>query len=154
MNFKQKFIMFIATGFYTGKTGFAPGTFGTIAAIPFALLFLVIPAYLHAVYITVLILAAIYFADNAEKIINKKDPGCIVIDEIAGYVVALSIVPVNIQTLTAGFFIFRFFDIIKLPPVKYFENNFSGGAGIVLDDIMAGLLTALTLKIIYLSGIF
>ena len=142
--------MFIATGFFSGKIPFAPGTFGTLAAIPFALFFLIIPASFYGVYIVGLILAAIYFADKAEKIIGKKDPGCIVIDEIAGYVVALSIVPVNIYTLAAGFFIFRFFDIIKSAPVRYFENNFSGGAGIVLDDIMAGILTAAVLKIIYL----
>jgi phosphatidylglycerophosphatase A len=146
--------MFIATGFFSGKIPFAPGTFGTLAAIPFALVFLIIPASFYGVYIVGLILAAIYFADKAEKIIGKKDPGCIVIDEIAGFVVALSIVPVNIYTLAAGFFIFRFFDIIKSAPVRYFENNFSGGAGIVLDDIMAGILTAAVLKIIYLSGIF
>ncbi len=146
--------MFIATGFFSGKIPFAPGTFGTLAAIPFALVFLIIPASFYGVYIVGLILAAIYFADKAEKIIGKKDPGCIVIDEIAGYVVALSIVPVNIYTLAAGFFIFRFFDIIKSAPVKYFEDNFSGGAGIVLDDIMAGILTAAVLKIIYLSCIF
>jgi phosphatidylglycerophosphatase A len=153
MIFKQKLIMFIATGFFSGKIPFAPGTFGTLAAIPFALVFLIIPASFYGVYIVSLILAAIYFADKAEKIIGKKDPGCIVIDEIAGFVVALSIVPVNIYTLAAGFFIFRFFDIIKSAPVRYFENNFSGGAGIVLDDIMAGILTAAVLKIIYLSGI-
>lgn len=146
--------MFIATGFFSGKIPFAPGTFGTLAAIPFALVLLIIPASFYGVYIVGLILTAIYFADKAERIIGKKDPGCIVIDEIAGYVVALSIVPVNIYTLTAGFFIFRFFDIIKSAPVKYFEDNFSGGAGIVLDDIMAGILTAVVLKIIYLSGIF
>ena len=154
MIFKQKLIMFIATGFFSGKIPFAPGTFGTLAAIPFALVFLIIPASFYGVYIVGLILGAIYFADKAERIIGKKDPGCIVIDEIAGYVVALSIVPVNIYTLAAGFFIFRFFDIIKSAPVKYFEDNFSGGAGIVLDDIMAGILTAAVLKIIYLSGIF
>jgi len=146
--------MFIATGFFSGKIPFAPGTFGTFAAIPFALVLLIIPASFYGVYIVSLILAAIYFADKAERIIGRKDPGCIVIDEIAGYVVALSIVPVNIYTLAAGFFIFRFFDIIKSAPVKYFEDNFSGGAGIVLDDIMAGILTAVVLKIIYLSGIF
>ncbi len=146
--------MFIATGFFSGKIPFAPGTFGTLAAIPFALVLLIIPASFYGIYIVGLILAAIYFADKAEKIIGKKDPGCIVIDEIAGFVVALSIVPVNIYTLAAGFFIFRFFDVIKSAPVRYFENNFSGGAGIVLDDIMAGILTAAVLKIIYLSGIF
>ena len=150
----QKLIMFIATGFFSGKIPFAPGTFGTLAAIPFALVFLIIPASFYGVYIVGLTLAAIYIADKAEKIIGKKDPGCIVIDEIAGFVVALSIVPVNIYTLAVGFFIFRFFDVMKCAPVKYFEDNFSGGAGIVLDDIMAGILTAAVLKIIYLSGIF
>jgi phosphatidylglycerophosphatase A len=154
MIFKQKLIIFIATGFFSGKIPFAPGTFGTIAAIPFALVFLIIPASFHVFYVTGLILTAIYFADRAEKIFNKKDPGSIVIDEIAGYVVALSIVPVTVYTLTAGFFLFRFFDILKCAPVRYFENNFSGGAAIVLDDIMAGILTAIILKIIYLSGIF
>lgn len=146
--------MFIATGFFSGKIPFAPGTFGTLAAIPFALVLLIIPASFYGVYIVGLILTAIYFADKAEKIIGKKDPGCIVIDEIAGYVVTLSMVPVNIYTLVAGFFIFRFFDIVKCAPVRYFENNFSGGAGVVLDDIMAGIFSAIVLKTLYLSGIF
>jgi len=146
--------MFFATGFFSGKSPFAPGTFGTIAAIPFALVLLIIPVFYHGFYITGLILAAIYLADQAEKILKKKDPGSIVIDEIAGYVVTLSLVPLTFQTMIAGFFIFRFFDIVKLVPVRYFEENFSGGAGVVLDDIMAGLLSAVVLKILYLSGIF
>ncbi len=146
--------MFFATGCYSGKIPFAPGTFGTIAAIPFVLVFLIIPSSFYGVYIAGLILAAIYFSDQAEKILGEKDPGCIVIDEIAGFVVTMSLVSVNIYTLAAGFFIFRFFDIVKLGPVKYFENNFPGGAGVVLDDIMAGVLSAIVLKILYLSGIF
>ncbi|MCK5162151.1 MAG: phosphatidylglycerophosphatase A [Desulfobacula sp.] len=154
MTLKHKFIMFIATGCYSGQIPFAPGTFGTIAAIPFALVFLIIPSSFYGIYIAGLILAAIYFADQAEKILDKKDPGCIVIDEIAGYVVTMSIVPVNIYTIGAGFFIFRFFDIVKFGPVKYFEENFSGGAGVVLDDIMAGIFSAVVLRILYLSGIF
>ncbi|WP_457552054.1 phosphatidylglycerophosphatase A family protein [Desulfobacula sp.] len=154
MTFNPKFILFIATGFYSGKSPFAPGTFGTLAAIPFALVFLIIPPWFYGIYITGLILIAIYFSDQAEKILGEKDPGCIVIDEIAGYVVTMSIVPVNIYTLIIGFFIFRFFDIVKLGPVKYFERNFSGGAGVVLDDIMAGVLSAAVLKILYLSEIF
>ncbi|MBC2703973.1 MAG: phosphatidylglycerophosphatase A [Desulfobacula sp.] len=154
MTLNQKVIMFFATGCYSGKIPFAPGTFGTIAAIPFVLVFLIIPSSFYGVYIAGLILAAIYFSDQAEKILGEKDPGCIVIDEIAGFVVTMSLVSVNIYTLVAGFFIFRFFDIVKLGPVKYFENNFPGGAGVVLDDIMAGVLSAIVLKILYLSGIF
>ena len=84
---------------------------------------------------------------------GKKDPGCIVIDEIAGYVVALSIVPVNGVTIVAGFIIFRFFDIVKIGPARYFEKNFSGGAGVVLDDVMAGIMTAVALRGLYLAGI-
>ena len=154
MTLNQKIILFVATGGYSGKIPFAPGTFGTIAAIPFALVFLIIPAQFHGIYIVSLILSAVYFAEKAEKILEEKDPGCIVIDEIAGYVVALSLVPVQLFTILAGFVIFRFFDIVKSAPVRYFEKNFSGGAGIVLDDIMAGLLSAVVLKILYLSGIF
>ncbi|NOX35311.1 MAG: phosphatidylglycerophosphatase A [Deltaproteobacteria bacterium] len=153
MTLNSKLIVFFSTGFFVGKIPFAPGTFGTIAAIPFALVFLIIPQAFYGFYIVILTLAAIYSADETEKILKKQDPGCIVIDEIAGYVVALSLVPVNIYTLAAGFFIFRFFDIAKFGPVKYFEDNFSGGAGVVLDDIMAGVLSAIVLRILYLSGI-
>jgi phosphatidylglycerophosphatase A len=154
MTLNHKFILFVATGFYSGKIPFAPGTFGTLAAIPFGLAFLIIPPSFHGFYMVSLILVAIYIADAAEKILGEKDPGCIVIDEIAGYVVTLSMVPIQISTLAAGFFIFRFFDIVKPGPVKYFENNFTGGAGVVLDDIMAGILSAVLLRILYVSGVF
>ncbi|WP_092234894.1 phosphatidylglycerophosphatase A family protein [Desulfobacula phenolica] len=156
MTLNNKIIMFFATGFFTGKSPFAPGTFGTLAAVPFALVFLIISPSFYGFYIVSVILGAIYVADQAEKILGKKDPGCIVIDEIAGYVVTLSMVPshISVSTLAAGFFIFRFFDIVKFGPVKYFENNFSGGAGVVLDDIMAGVFSAIVLRILYLSGIF
>lgn len=154
MTFNNKIIIFFATGFFSGKIPFAPGTFGTLAAVPFALVFLIIPPLFYGIYMVGLILSAVYIADQAEKILGKKDPGCIVVDEIAGYVVTLSMVPVHISTLVAGFFIFRFFDIVKLGPVKYFENNFAGGAGVVLDDIMAGVFSAAVLRILYLSGIF
>ena len=154
MTLYEKCIIFLATGFFSGRIPFAPGTFGTIAAIPFAWVLWMIPLPFHGIYLVGLILAAIYVSDRAEKILGKKDPGCIVIDEIAGYVVALSWTPVQVSTLAAGFFIFRFFDIVKPGPVRYFEKNFSGGAGVVLDDIMAGLLSAAVLKILYLSGVF
>ncbi len=145
-------ILFLATGFFSGKIPVAPGTFGTIAAVPFALLYRVIPMSFHGIYAVSFVLVAIYLADKAANILREKDPGCIVIDETAGYVVALSLVPVQASTLVAGFFIFRFFDIVKPGPVRYFEKNFAGGAGIVLDDVMAGVFTAFVLKLIYLSG--
>ncbi len=147
-------ILFLATGFFSGKAPFAPGTFGTLAAIPFALFYLALPLEFHLIYGVGSILGAVFLADKAATILGEEDPGCIVIDEMAGYVVALSLVPVQVSTLVAGFFMFRFFDIVKPGPVRYFEQHFSGGAGIVLDDVMAGVFTAFGLKIIYLSGLF
>lgn len=93
-------------------------------------------------------------ADQIEKKMKQKDPECIVIDEMAGYLVAMSVVPIKLVTLVSGFFIFRFFDVIKVPPARYFEKEFSGGAGVVLDDIMAGIFSALVLRAMYLSGLF
>ncbi len=150
MTLYQHIIIFLATGGYAGKSPVAPGTVGTLSAVPFALVFLIIPPPVYGVYVLAVILGAIYIADQAEQILGQKDPGCIVIDEVAGYIVAMSIVPVQISTLVAGFFIFRFFDIVKYGPVRYFEKTFPGGAGVVLDDVMAGILTAATLRILYL----
>jgi len=83
-------------------------------------------------------------------LIGEKDPGAVVIDEMAGFCVTMTLVPVTMITLVTGFIAFRCFDILKPFPIRWFEKTFSGGAGIVLDDIMAGLLAALLLKAIYL----
>lgn len=154
MTLNQNMILFCATGCYSGKLPIAPGTFGTLAAIPLALVFLLIPPPFYALYVVGFLLVAIYVADRAEQIMGKKDPGCIVIDEMAGFLVTVSIVPIQLNTIIAGFIIFRFFDILKTRPVRYFEKQFSGGAGIVLDDVMAGVLSAVILRLLYLSGIF
>ena len=104
-------------------------------------------------FLVCFVLAAVYVADQAEKILGRKDPGVIVIDEMAGYWVTMCLVPVTFVTLVAGFAAFRCFDIFKIPPVRYFEKKFSGGAGVVLDDIMAGVLAALTVKCLYILGV-
>ena len=150
----KKMTMFLATGFYSGNSPVIPGTVGTVAAIPFVLAFNIIPLSFHALYCVGFILIAIVIADKAEALIGEKDPGCIVIDEIAGFVISFSLVPVGIYSLIAGFLLFRFFDIVKPGPVRYFERHFSAGPAIVLDDIMAGFFTAVLLKIMDLSGLF
>lgn len=149
MNLKEKIILFIATGGGLGNLPSAPGTFGTLAGIPFV----VGIAFINqkfAVFSTVLLIVfSAWIADEAEIILGKKDPGCIVIDEIAGYVVAMAGLSVSLYSLAAGFLIFRFFDIIKPSPVRNFERRFKGGAGVVLDDIIAGLLSFIVLRVIF-----
>ncbi len=149
MTLKQRIILFLATGGYLGNIPFMPGTFGTLAAIPFILVFSQVPHRLLHFSLIILILAAIWIADEAENILKQKDPGCIVIDEVAGYSVAMAALPITWQSLTAGFMLFRFFDILKPFPVNYFERNYSGGAGVVLDDVVAGLMAALVLQIVF-----
>lgn len=149
LNLRQQMILFFATGGHLGKIPFMPGTFGTLAALPFIILFGTVPHQLLHFPLILLILVAVWIADEAEKMLNAKDPGCIVIDEVAGYTVTMAALPLTWQTLTAGFLLFRIFDIIKPFPVRYFERHFSGGAGVVLDDVAAGLMAALVLQIVF-----
>ncbi len=149
MDLKEKIILFFATGGGLGRSPVVPGTFGTLAGIPFAI-GLAFANESFTVFITVLLIAfAVWISDEAELILGEKDPGMIVIDEVAGYVVAMAGIPVSFYSLAAGFFIFRFFDILKPSPVRNFERRFKGGAGVVLDDVIAGLFSFIVLKIIF-----
>ncbi len=154
MTFKDKVIIFVATGAGLGKIPFAPGTFGTLLGILFVLVFKIINPMYETIYVVALIIFAIWIADKAEKILKQKDPGCIVIDEIAGYVVAMVGISLSIYTMVTGFILFRFFDILKPFPVKYFEKNFKAGPGIVLDDLVAGILSSISLRILIKFNIF
>ena len=146
MNFKQKSVIFIATGCYIGNITFAPGTFGTVLGLLLCF-FLSKIDYSMAVLLTLIfILCAIWIANEAEKILKTKDPGCIVIDEIAGIILTLSGLPFNITSVTAGFLVFRALDIWKPYPIRLLENKFAGGIGIVLDDVAAGILSNLILR--------
>jgi phosphatidylglycerophosphatase A len=151
---KNQLILAAATGFGLGYSPVAPGTVGTLAALPLIWICQGIPVALHAFLLVCFILGAVFVADQAEQLLGQKDPGAIVIDEIAGYGVTMCLVPVTAVTLVTGFVAFRCFDVFKIPPVRYFERQFSGGAGVVLDDIMAGVLAALTVKCLYILGVY
>ncbi|MEK6193058.1 MAG: phosphatidylglycerophosphatase A [Deltaproteobacteria bacterium] len=153
MKFGQQTVLFFSTGFYSGYIPFAPGTFGTLTALPLCYLLSICSSGGGAVIIIAFILLAIWLADSSEKLINKKDPGCIVIDEIAGMLVTLAGLPFNFFTVVMGFFLFRLLDIFKPFPIRYLERKIPGGAGIVVDDIVAGIIANITLRIIvYLIG--
>lgn len=149
---KTRLILVAATGCGLGLSPKAPGTFGTLAALPLIWGAAFLPPATGMFLLICFILAAVFVADQAEKILDQKDPGAIVIDEMAGYWVTMCLVPVTWVTLGIGFVAFRCFDIFKCPPVRYFEKKFTGGAGVVLDDIMAGVLAALAVKCLYLMG--
>ncbi|MGW8324742.1 MAG: phosphatidylglycerophosphatase A family protein, partial [Desulfobacterales bacterium] len=140
-------VMFLATGCYIGNISFAPGTFGSVLGLLLCFFLSKIDFSIAVLLTLIFILSAIWIAGEAEKILGEEDPGCIVIDEIAGIILTLSGLPFNITSMTVGFLIFRALDIWKPYPIRLLENKFSGGIGIVLDDVVAGILSNVILRV-------
>jgi phosphatidylglycerophosphatase A len=145
-NIKKQTIVFIATGGWIGFSPIAPGTFGSLAALPLCLLITVMPTRVAVVFIMVLICLSVWIAKRAEIIVGQKDPKEIVIDEICGMIVTLFGVPFAPVSMIMGFALFRLFDILKPFPIRWVEKTFSGGWGIVLDDIIAGVIANALLR--------
>jgi len=146
MSLRDQTVVSLATGFYTGNIPWAPGTFGTLPGLLLCFFLARLPLPASLLLIVVLIGLAVWIAGEAEKILGKKDPGAIVIDEIAGMAVTLAAIPFTLQTAVAGFLLFRFFDIIKPPPIRTIDKNVHGGVGIVMDDVIAGVFGNLVLR--------
>lgn len=140
--------MFLATGGRVGNSPFAPGTFGTLVALPLCFLLSLCNISFVAIFIITFIVLAIWVSQEAEQLIKEKDPGCIVIDEIAGMMVTLLGLPFDPLTVVTGFLIFRILDIFKPFPARMLERTIPGGAGVVLDDIAAGIWGNLILRIV------
>ncbi len=141
-------IMIIATGFYSGYAPKAPGTCGSLVALPIHFLLIKLPVPYYFTALGLIFIIAVITAGGAEKIIDRPDPGEIVIDEIIGMLITLIYSPVSIPVWLLGFFIFRFFDIVKPFPVSWFDQKIHGGTGIVMDDVMAGLYSLVCLQYI------
>ena len=148
MKIRDEAIVFLATGFYIGNIPLAPGTFGTILGLPLCFLLGLLKLPIALVCTLLFILIAIWISHIAEKRLEKRDPGCIVIDEIAGMAVALIGLPLNLTTGLIGFIIFRILDISKPFPIRALEKHLPGGVGVVMDDVIAGLLANLILRVI------
>lgn len=148
MKIRDDAIVFLATGFYIGNIPFAPGTFGTILGLPLCFLLGLLKLPLALVCTMLFILIAIWISHIAEKRLKKKDPGCIVIDEIAGMAVTLIGLPFNLTTGLSGFIIFRILDISKPFPIQALEKHLPGGLGVVADDVIAGIMANLILRVI------
>ena len=137
----------IVTTFYIGKLPLAPGTWASIAAtISWLFIFDATNSILVPLYSIILFFVGVYFSHLSLKKSNDHDPSYIVIDEWVGQWVALSFIPVNLNFAIVGFILFRFFDITKIGPVKYFEK-IPGALGVMSDDIAAGLMSAIVIFI-------
>ena len=141
-------IMLIATGCYSGYLPKAPGTWGSLVGLLLFLLLQPLDLLPYLTVVLVLFIAGTLAAGEAEKILDNRDPGVVVIDEIVGMLITMSGVPLTPLTLFLGFVLFRFFDIAKPFPVNFFDSRFHGGLGIMLDDVVAGLYSLVFLHIL------
>lgn len=140
----------IATGFWIGTMPKAPGTWGSLAAL---LPWLLIRGFTLPAYLLVLVAVFIigfFAAGSAEKILDRADAGPIVIDEILGMFITLTLAPDHPVAWMLGFLLFRLFDIWKPFPVSWFDQNIHGGLGIMMDDVMAGLYALVCLQLLWL----
>lgn len=145
---RNEIIVALATGLYTGYIPVAPGTFGTVVAVPLCYLLSLFGALGGLIFIVIFAGIAVWISTEAEKILNEKDSGRIVIDEIAGFLVTLYLVPFTVVTLVAGFLFFRVADITKPFPIKRLESDLPGGWGVVADDVLAGVYANIALRLL------
>jgi phosphatidylglycerophosphatase A len=144
---KKGIAKLIATFFYVGYFPYAPGTLGTLAAVPLYYIVSGLPYYFYIAFAVLFIVLSVWASGIAEGIYGEKDPGYIVADEVAGYLVTMTLVPLTLTNVVIGFFLFRFFDIVKPPPSRQSER-LAGGLGVVMDDVVAGVYANILLQII------
>jgi len=138
----------MAFGFGSGLSRFAPGTMGTLAAIPFALLLKCLPVVAFWLALAGLFLAGVWICDVSSRRLGQHDPGGIVWDEMVAYWLTVAFLPVTWPWWLAAFVLFRLFDILKPWPIRWVEGRFSGGLGIMLDDIVAALYAMAILAVL------
>ena len=143
-----KLIKLLAAGFGFGFAPVAPGTAGTLVGIPLFFIFSSLSWSGYLFFVACFTGAAVYLAGAAEVLFGKKDPPCIVIDEITGFLWTMLSVSSTLVHVLLGFILFRSFDIIKPFPVRRFQDKLPGGYGIVGDDVMAGIYSNLALQIL------
>jgi phosphatidylglycerophosphatase A len=144
----RRLVILLATWWGAGYSPIAPGTAGTIAAIPFYFLLRLLPLYGYLACVLGIGLVACWAAGEAERIFQEKDSKRIVIDEAVGFFITMTALPPSWPYLIGGFCLFRCFDILKPPPIRLIERKVKGGYGVVLDDVLAGIYAHIALRII------
>jgi phosphatidylglycerophosphatase A len=139
-------ILFISQGAYAGRIPVAPGTAGTVVGVFLFLGMKGLPPVHYLAVCILVILVGMWAAARAETILGRKDSPSIVIDEIAGFLTAMFMVPPGWLFIISGFLLFRAFDIIKPWPLRRLEG-LHGGPGVMLDDVGAGVYTNLVLQV-------
>lgn len=149
----RKPLHLLAFGFGSGLAPKAPGTFGTLAAIPLYLLLQSLSLWLYLLLVVAGFVVGVWICDQTSKDLGVHDHSGIVWDEIIGYLLTMSFVPLNLWWIMIGFGLFRLFDILKPWPIGWLDKRIEGGLGIMLDDVVAGLFAGLVMLLLNYGGI-
>ncbi len=141
-------VNFFALGFGSGLSKYAPGTMGTLVAVPLYLLLEPLPLHYYLLVVMVVTLVGIWLCDRSAKTLRVHDHPGIVWDEIAGYLLTMAAAPSGWEWVLLGFCLFRLFDIWKPWPIKVIDRKVEGGFGIMLDDVVAALFAWGVLQLI------
>lgn len=133
--------MLLAFGFGSGLSRIVPGTLGTLAALPFYFLLIKLPLWQYFTVVLVACLLGNHLCGYAAKKLGVHDHGGIVWDEFVGFWITMIALPHTWQWVLAGFMLFRFFDMVKPWPINWLDRKVHGGVGIMLDDVVAGLMS-------------
>jgi len=137
-----------ACGFGTGAAPYAPGTFGTLAGLPFYWFMQDLSLFLYLSIVTALFLLGVWVCQTTADALGVHDHPGIVWDEIVGYLVTMTLAPAGWVWWVAGFLLFRLFDIWKPWPIIVLDKHVAGGFGIMIDDVLAGVYAALCVQLI------
>lgn len=139
---------FISFGFGSGLLPIAPGTWGTLAAIPVYLMIASLPWTFYLGFTLVAFIFGVYASAKVTRDLGEEDYSGIVWDEVVGYLLTMTMVPVGWGWIILGFFLFRLFDILKPWPIRLVDKKVKGGLGIMLDDVLAAIPAWLILQLL------
>ena len=149
----DKIILFLATGFGSGYAPKMPGTVGSLVAILPLLWFQTLPLWVFGAIIILASLIGILLCQKADLILKTHDNKAIVWDEFCGLWLTMFAAPQGWLTLVFGFICFRFFDIVKPWPISWADKKVSGGLGVMLDDLIAGIMAMVCVQVVTYFGI-
>jgi phosphatidylglycerophosphatase A len=141
-------VYFIAFGFGSGLMSVAPGTWGTLAAIPLYLLLLNSHWFVYLIVTLLAFILGVWVSDKVSRDLGVSDYKGIVWDEVVGYLITMFLAPQGLLWMLLGFVLFRIFDIWKPQPIRYVDQNVQGGLGIMLDDVLAALPAWLIIQVL------
>lgn len=138
----------LATLFSVGRAPRAPGTWGTVVSLPLCFLLMKLGSLVYMTATIAFIALAIVAAEQYERHSQQHDAKEVVIDETVGILVTMTWLPMTWQSFAAGFLVFRFLDIWKPFPIRYFDKKVPGGFGVVADDLVAGIIGNIFLQFV------